>query len=51
MLHVDQEEPQQAVERFVEQYELVSPFLMIFTAGFFSVFFLSIKQGVAKTRD
>ena len=30
---------------------LVSPFLMIFTAGFFSVFFLSIKQGFAKTRD
>ena len=28
MLHIDQEEPQQTVERFVEQYELVSPFLM-----------------------
>jgi cellulose synthase/poly-beta-1,6-N-acetylglucosamine synthase-like glycosyltransferase len=35
---------------FFSKY-LVSPFLMIFTAGFFSVFFLSIKQGVAKTRD
>jgi cellulose synthase/poly-beta-1,6-N-acetylglucosamine synthase-like glycosyltransferase len=29
---------------------LVSPFLMIYTAGFFSVFFLSIKQGFVKTR-
>ncbi len=30
---------------------LISPFLMIFTAGFFCVFFLSIKQVFAKTRD
>jgi len=30
---------------------LVSPFLMIYTAGFFSVFFLSIKQGFAKNRN
>lgn len=30
---------------------LVSPFLMIYTAGFFSVFFLSIKQRYAGSRD
>ena len=35
---------------FFSKY-LVSPFLMIYTAGFFSVFFLSIKQGFAKSRD
>ena len=35
---------------FFSKY-LVSPFLMIYTAGFFSVFFLSIKQGFAKNRD
>ncbi|MBW2409080.1 MAG: glycosyltransferase family 2 protein [Deltaproteobacteria bacterium] len=35
---------------FFSKY-LVSPFLMIYTAGFFSVFFLSIKQGFAKPRD
>jgi cellulose synthase/poly-beta-1,6-N-acetylglucosamine synthase-like glycosyltransferase len=35
---------------FLSKY-LVSPFLMIFTAGFFSVFFLSIKQGFAKKRN
>jgi hypothetical protein len=29
---------------------LVSPFLVIYTAGFFSVFFLSIKQDFAKNR-
>jgi hypothetical protein len=35
---------------FFNKY-LVSPFLMIYTAGFFSVFFLSIKQDLAKTRS
>ena len=35
---------------FFSKY-LVSPFLMIYTAGFFSVFFLSIKQGFVKRRD
>ena len=35
---------------FFSKY-LVSPFLMIYTAGFFSVFFLSIKQGFAKNRE
>ena len=35
---------------FFSKY-LVSPFLMIYTVGFFSVFFLSVKQGFAKTRD
>jgi len=35
---------------FLSKY-LVSPFLMIYTAGFFSVFFLSIKQSFAKTRN
>jgi cellulose synthase/poly-beta-1,6-N-acetylglucosamine synthase-like glycosyltransferase len=35
---------------FLSKY-LVSPFLMIYTAGFFSVFFLSIKQSFAKIRN
>jgi cellulose synthase/poly-beta-1,6-N-acetylglucosamine synthase-like glycosyltransferase len=35
---------------FFNKY-LVSPFLMIYTAGFFTVFFLSIKQDLAKTRS
>ena len=29
---------------------IVSPFLLIYTASFFSVFFLSIKQGYGKFR-
>jgi cellulose synthase/poly-beta-1,6-N-acetylglucosamine synthase-like glycosyltransferase len=33
---------------FFSKY-LVSPFLLIYTAGFFSVFFLSIKHGLAET--
>lgn len=35
---------------FFSKY-LVSPFLLIYTAGFFSVFFLSLKHGLAETRE
>ena len=35
---------------FFSKY-LVSPFLLIYTAGFFSVFFLSIKHGLAETTE
>jgi hypothetical protein len=34
---------------FFSKY-LVSPFLLIYTAGFFSVFFLSVKHSLAETR-
>jgi len=35
---------------FVSKY-LVSPFLLIYTAGFFYVFFLSVKHGYGKTQS
>ena len=35
---------------FFSKY-LVSPFLLIYTAGFFSVFFLSIKHGLSETTE
>ena len=35
---------------FFSKY-LVSPFLLIYTAGFFSVFFLSVKHSLAETRQ
>jgi cellulose synthase/poly-beta-1,6-N-acetylglucosamine synthase-like glycosyltransferase len=35
---------------FFSKY-LVSPFLLIYTAGFFSVFFLSVKHSLAETRE
>ena len=35
---------------FFSKY-LVSPFLLIYTAGFFYVFFLSVKHGYGKTQS
>ena len=35
---------------FFSKY-LVSPFLLIYTTGFFYVFFLSVKQGYEKTQS